>query len=306
MNEFSGNDNQALKVLMIEDDHDFAKLIEVRLRQESVPVFEVHHCSDLRSGMEAAVSLEPDMILLDLELPDSRGQETFNRLHAHVPQIPVMISSSLADATMALQMVREGAQDYLLKGSVDLKVLPRMILCALERHRIQTELGRLSMHDELTRLYNRRGFLAFGVEHMKFARRVNRGLSLVFLDLDGLKQINDSIGHRQGDLALVKAADLLRNTFRASDILARIGGDEFGVIALEAPQDSADIIRRRIEDATARFNKTSGLPFQLSFSLGIVSFDASKYFCIEQMIFAADKELYKQKHEKKGSVQPGG
>src|ERR1700686_5828877 len=96
--------------------------------------------------------------------------------------------------------------------------------------------------DDLTHLYNRRAFYALAAQQLKVMRRKEQGLLLFFADVDHLKNINDTYGHREGDLALVRAADALERTFRDSDILARLGGDEFAVLALDASSLNQEVI----------------------------------------------------------------
>src|SRR5205085_6171671 len=123
------------------------------------------------------------------------------------------------------------------------ELLIRAVRCAAKQYTLQTELGNLALQDELTGLYNRRGFLALAERQLKLARRSGRSLLLFFIDVDGLKDINDAFGHGEGDAALKCTAEALETTFRDSDVIARFGGDEFAALAIEASGQSEGSIR---------------------------------------------------------------
>lgn len=288
-----------IRVLLIDDDGHYAGVLKERLSQQSNPPFIVECADRLQIGMDQLAQTAADVILLDLFLPDSSGLETFERTRAQVPEVPIVILTVFDDDVMALEAVRKGAQDYLVKGQVDEKMLSRMIRYAIERHRLQAALRSLSMLDELTGLYNRRGFLNLAAQHLKLAQRTLRGLSLVYVDLDGLKQINDTFGHQEGDKALMATADILRGTFRSSDVLARIGGDEFAVLAIEARKDSNEVLGPRLQDKVAEHNAQRSLSYQLSVSEGMVYLDPQQAVSLEELMAQADQALYEQKRAKR-------
>ena len=158
------------------------------------------------------------------------------KVRAQAPEIPLVILTGLDDESLGLSAVQWGAQDYLVKGHADGNLLARCLLYSIERQRMQATLRNLSLTDPLTGLYNRRGLAALGKQQLKTARRNKSSLSLVLADLDGLKQINDTQGHQQGDAAIIEIANALKETFRQSDILARLGGDEFAALLPMAPR----------------------------------------------------------------------
>src|SRR5439155_15054078 len=140
-----------------------------------------------------------------------------------------------------------GAQDFLGKDELTPRSLRRVVRYAMERHRAQNDLVKLSTRDELTGLYNRRGFFMAAEPLARLAERAGRSFVIFYADLDGLKGINDAHGHSAGDEAIRDAAWILNQTFRSADIVARIGGDEFAVLAAEAPGSCVDVMLRRIE-----------------------------------------------------------
>jgi diguanylate cyclase (GGDEF)-like protein len=176
------------------------------------------------------------------------------------------------------------------------------VWCAVKQALLDRELRHLALTDELTCLYNRRGFFAAAAQQLKLARRNAQSLLLLFCDLDNLKKINDSYGHREGDLALIRTADALEHAFRDSDILARLGGDEFVVLASEASTKTQEILLRRLEKNLKKLNSESR--YELSLSVGVARFDPKRAISLGELIAQADEAMYEQKrnHQKSCNV----
>jgi diguanylate cyclase (GGDEF)-like protein/PAS domain S-box-containing protein len=172
-----------------------------------------------------------------------------------------------------------------------------------ERRRTLEELHSLSLTDDLTGLYNRRGFFSLAEQQLKQVQRNHEQAILVFADLDGLKQINDHYGHQEGSNAIVKAADILRQTFRAADILARLGGDEFTVLATTVSDDNAKTIETRLQQKLNAFNASHELPYDLSLSIGIARLDPLGKLSIEELMRQADAAMYEHKQELKAKLK---
>jgi diguanylate cyclase (GGDEF)-like protein/PAS domain S-box-containing protein len=147
--------------------------------------------------------------------------------------------------------------------------------------------------DELTGLHNRRAFMAIGEHEIRSGDRTGHPLAVVFADLDGMKRINDSFGHAEGDLALRDTADILRRTFRASDVVARLGGDEFCSLLPNCPPDQATVVLGRIEEAIQLHRGSR--PFDLSLSLGVAFHEAGVQESFEDLIRRADAAMYREK-----------
>ena len=165
-----------------------------------------------------------------------------------------------------------------------------------ERKRAEAALQSLSLIDELTGLYNRRGFLAVTEQHVDAIRRDNKVPIVVYADLDGLKEINDSYGHHEGDRALATAAQILKETFRSSDILARLGGDEFVALAAIDEYD-AQSLTDRVQEQFRASNALRARPYNLSVSMGVANFDDDRY-SIEDLMAQADRAMYEEKRRK--------
>ncbi|RMH22421.1 MAG: diguanylate cyclase [Gemmatimonadetes bacterium] len=246
-----------------------------------------------------------DAVLLNPALPDSEGIGGFDRLQAFAPDVPVVILSDSDDEELAVRAVQGGAQDYLLRSEATPELLIRAIRYGIERHRLLSALRSLSLIDDLTGLYNRRGFADLGEQYVKLARRSTRGVALVFLDIDRFKTINDTLGHHVGDRALLRVADLLKDTFRRSDIIARMGGDEFAVLALEASGEDARMLVDRLRAQIGEFNESSREPYRLSVSIGLARCEGDGRVRLEDLLEQADAAMYEEKRSKRRTVAQG-
>ena len=177
------------------------------------------------------------------------------------------------------------------------KTLQRTVLCAVKQSLLDRELRSLALTDDLTGFYNRRAFLALATQQIRVAIRKGQGLMLFFADVDYLKEINDSCGHREGDFALVHTANALEQTFRSSDILARLGGDEFAVFALETSSQYEDVILRRLEK-NLKASNAGETRYELSLSIGAARFDPKNPVSLGELLTQADQSMYKQKKDR--------
>ena len=170
-----------------------------------------------------------------------------------------------------------------------------LVISATRVIELQSELRRMGATDPLTRFMNRRGFLPTADHQLEVAKRYNRRMALAFLDLDGLKGVNDTLGHSAGDGMITEAAYMMRQTFRASDLLARMGGDEFCVLFETDSEHEAEAALQRLQDATDEANRQEGRPFTLSMSAGIAMFDPQEPLTLDELLGAADKKMYENK-----------
>jgi diguanylate cyclase (GGDEF)-like protein/PAS domain S-box-containing protein len=171
-----------------------------------------------------------------------------------------------------------------------------------ERIKMEEELRSLSLTDQLTGLYNRRGFITLADQYLKVLDRQKQGIFLLYADLDKLKWINDELGHSEGDRAIIEAAKILRDNYRKSDIVARMGGDEFVVLPVGNTGDSIDLITSRLRKALDDINSRGEFSFKLSLSVGIAYYDPEHPCSIEELITKADKMMYEQKRKNRNSV----
>ena len=165
---------------------------------------------------------------------------------------------------------------------------------AIQQCMAQEELRNLALTDDLTGLHNRRGLFALAGQQLKLARRNHQCALLFFADVDGLKQINDRLGHSEGDIAIRRVARILRATFRDSDIVARLGGDEFAILANEASLDSQKDIWRRLKE-NLRAEGLRDPRYSLSLSVGVARFDPRSALTLSDLLEYADQAMYEAK-----------
>jgi diguanylate cyclase (GGDEF)-like protein/PAS domain S-box-containing protein len=172
------------------------------------------------------------------------------------------------------------------------------------RKQFEDALRTLALVDELTGLYNRRGFVSLAERQLSLARRKKQPLVLIAADVDDLKGINDRFGHAVGDQALVAAAGILKQTYREADIIARLGGDEFTVFPIEASSGSTDMLVDRLNGNLRRYNDRHQREFTLSMSTGVALLEGELSKDVQQLLSEADSQLYRQKRER-GRLQRG-
>jgi diguanylate cyclase (GGDEF)-like protein len=173
-----------------------------------------------------------------------------------------------------------------------------------QRKQAEEQLRALSFTDELTGLFNRRGLLTMGAQQLKLARRTRRRLLAIYADLDNMKRINDKYGHTEGDAALIEAADVLREVFRESDIIARIGGDEFVVLAVDSDGAPSEALINRIHQRCILANLKRGHPYVLAMSAGSAEFDTDQPTTLEELVAQADRAMYAEKQKRQKRPPP--
>ena len=291
-------DQKPLRILLLEDDPADAHLLQEGLRDAVQNLVNWVWVQSVKEALEQLQIDTFDIILLDLDLPDSQGMETFLKVQAAAGQIPIMLLTGMAEQTLAAQAVRAGAQDYLIKG-YRINPLERAIYYAIEHHRLQTLLDSLSLTDDLTGLHNRRSFLLLAEEQFKLARRNRQELSVFLCDIDGMKQINDTFGPAEGDKALMGLAEILRTTFRDSDIIARLGEDQFAALAIGAIPASAELLTARLQVTLNRHNARPDRLYQLSFSVGVAQLESDVTMTVEELISNAEQALLEHKQNRR-------
>ena len=171
-----------------------------------------------------------------------------------------------------------------------------------EREKLVADLQELSVRDELTGLYNRRGLMNMVTQYCSIAKRIKKNAMLIFIDLDGMKKINDNYGHDEGDRALIDTANILKSAFRETDIIGRIGGDEFAVFGMVMESKAIDIVTERIHEKLEKhireYTGRSEKPYASSFSYGIAFADPQKTNSCDSLMSEADKNMYLQKRRK--------
>jgi diguanylate cyclase (GGDEF)-like protein/PAS domain S-box-containing protein len=419
-----------INILLIEDNHDYARLIKRIISDKSSNLMDVEHHETFSKGYERLLDGEIDLVLLDLDLPDSGNIDKIIRIHGST-EVPIIVLTGTEDEQVAIKAVQMGAQDYLMKSNLDSSLLVRSIRYAIERKKVDDKLKRteerfrllienavdliaildidgtmqyvspshkrvlgyedqdllgkkafefihpedlptvveifsqgiqkigdenydqdmsysaefrfrhkegywltlesfgrlyppesgemgiiinsrdvtvrkkmeeslrsLSITDDLTNLYNRRGFMSFAEHHIKTADRKGERMMLILIDLDGLKQINDAYGHKEGDMALIDTAEVIKDTFRKSDLIARVSGDEFVVLTTDTKLNAIEAIRMRLVKNIEAHNSKQKRLYKISLSFGIAVYDPENPSSIDRLIVEADELMYMEKHKK--------
>jgi two-component system cell cycle response regulator len=293
-----------IRILLVGEVKDACQLRGI-LGGEDSTQFHIAHVSGLDLAAKRLSSDPADVLLLELDSKQQHGRPYVEAARAAAPDTPIVILAESEDELLAVEALRQGAQDFLAKERLDRPALVRALRYSIERHRLQKNLQNLSLIDDLTGLYNRRGFLALSEQHLRMIQRKGAAL-LIYLDLDDLKLINDTYGHLEGNRALMVTANVLRACFRQSDILARLGGDEFCVLMTDAGQDSAQQVRKRLQQRLDFINALSSWHFRLSLSVGIAEVPVVHQPSLEQLLRIADTQMYEEKKNKqlRGSDSP--
>jgi diguanylate cyclase (GGDEF)-like protein len=292
---------RTIKIFLVEDNPSDAKLIREMLTEIPNIRFTLEQAERLGDALKRlAGGPEVDVVLLDLSLPDGRGLDTFNRFQDGFKEAapPVIVLTGVEDETVGVSAVQGGAQDYLVKGRVDGNLMARSIRFAIERQRMVKELKLLSVSDDLTGLYNRRGFLTFGGELLKLGRRISTQVFLIFADLDKIKWINETLGQAEGDKALKEIASILRRAYRETDTIARIGGDEFIVMGILASGIPVEVLAQRLQRQLDEYNQKRPDAHPLALNISAASYPIGAFMNIDDLLQKADEMMYEQKRAK--------
>jgi len=172
--------------------------------------------------------------------------------------------------------------------------------------RSSLRLHTLLITDELTGLYNRRGFFTLAEDCLMLAKREKKRLMMLYADLDNFKEINDMFGHEEGDRLIKETAGILKLTYRKSDIIARIGGDEFVVFPAGTDEDNIAIIANRLQENIENFNARNNNKYKLKISTGIAMYDPNSMQSIDELLAQADAQMYKHKKSKNKGYKRSG
>jgi len=338
----SNSQPQQLKTLLVEDNEGDAFLIKEGLACSQEIQFALTYVNRLSKAIELLQTDFFNIILLDLNLPDSQGLETFFAIEKIVPHLPIIILSGLNDESLALQAVREGAQDYLVKGQTSTEVLIRSMNYAIERmhhlekiHQSEVSLQQVNQEltqqvenhiseiehrdlvvkklfllakiDKVTGIANRHHLEDFLQREWNNAIRNQLSISIIMIDIDFFKLYNDTYGHQAGDLCLRQVSQAIKNTIkRPKDLVARYGGEEFIVILSDINLDGTMMVAENIRSeikALSIPHQTSKMSNYLTVSLGVSQSIPQLNSSASSLIVAADKALYLAKEKGRDQVE---
>jgi diguanylate cyclase (GGDEF)-like protein len=281
------------KILVVDDEEPMRKLIVSLLSPKG------HQCVTANNGREALdkfMETKFDALITDIVMPEMDGITLTEELSKHYQNLPVMVMTGYTEEYSAETAIASGAREFINKPFSISEFLIRFDKM-MRDHKGEEALLALSLIDELTGLYNRRRFFVLTDQYLKLSVRTKKRLLLLFIDMDNLKWINDHQGHNEGDQALIDLANILKKTFRESDIIARIGGDEFVVLS-ESTDENGEIVLTRLYENIKDHNAKGSRCYTLSISVGTTQFDPKYPISIDELLSKADALMYAQKRKK--------
>lgn len=293
-----------LRLLCVDADASTASWLDVALIAAAAERVQIDHVDSTREALALLGDAPYDVALVAISADGEVGLDALAAIQELSAEVAPVALLEVSDLGIAVRAIRAGAQDAIVRGRGDAEALSRALRFAVERQRVRTVLHTRTLVDDLTGLYNRRGFISLARQHVKTAERLSRDLVHVFLDVDGMKQINDTFGHREGDLALIESADILRATFRESDVIARMGGDEFAVMAMETSSIAETTVVERLRAQLKAHNDRGHRPYALSFSIGTTRHIAGSPCELDELLLRADRMMYEQKRSRFATPSP--
>ncbi len=279
-------------ILIAEDDPDYRQLLS---RRASRMGLEVHLAADGQQAMDALTEQRFDALVLDLYMPEYTGLDVIDAARKIDPDVQALILTGSASVETAVEALRAGVYDYLTKPLESMTSFELALSRALERRylvkenkRLFEEIQRLAVTDSLTGLYNRHKLQDNLETEVERAKRYSRPLSIIMIDMDKLKVINDTFGHAAGDEALKLVARSIQRSIRKVDLGTRFGGDEFIVLLPEADREEAAAVAKRIREAILDAEFDSG---KLSVSMGVVQWQTG-FDTLKDFVHAADEAMY--------------
>ncbi len=252
------------------------------------------YCCETAASAVAALALMDktsfDFMVSDVKTPDLNIFELIKKAKKRRPDMAIVIMGGGIDEATYDRAMEKGASDFIEKP-----VTLQDMLMRLKHARLHERLREMSITDELTGLYNRRGFFTLAEHQLKMANRLKRGVYLLFADFDKLKALNDMYGHREGDMALTKTAEILKSVFRDSDIVSRIGGDEFVVVPIGTAEDNVSKIIARLQSSIDEYNSQRSGKGMVSLSVGTAYYDPDDPCSVTELLVRADQSMYDRK-----------
>lgn len=296
-------DGKIIRILLIEDDEDDYKILrDCLMEQDNQSAFALDWVETFQVGLKDIERADHDVYLIDHYLGAYSGLDLLKEAVLAGCQAPLIIVTGQSDREIDQAALMAGAMDYLVKGKMDGQLLERTIRYALERSRLLKKIRELAVRDALTGLYNRRELHRFLEYEIIKSRRYNHAFSLLLMDIDHFKDINDRFGHRLGDEILQQVAQMLLNQTRGCDLPARYGGDEFIIVQPETPTPQgligAERLRKVVENVSIQVLNEGGEleKLEITVSIGMAGYPGDAETG-EEIIDLADQALYQAKRK---------
>jgi len=290
-------DDEKPVVLVVDDNSQNLKLLTNTLRKRG---YRVSVAQDGETALSRAQSTQPDLILLDVMMPKMDGIETCRRLrdHIEIENVPVIFITAATDTETKLRAFRAGGVDFITKPFIEEEVLARVNV-HIQLDKTLKELEKLSATDTLTGAFNRRFAYKILAQQIEISKREKTAFIICYIDIDGLKRINDAHGHLTGDTMIKTVSNCIKENIRMSDYLFRMGGDEFLILLPKIKvQDFHNLIKRIKRKLNQR--KIADVP--IDFSFGFCEFRGDENIACETLISKADAKMYEEKLNKKCKV----
>ncbi len=295
-----------MRLLLVEDNQADADFLAASLRRQRAGDVQLVTVGTLKDATaQLAVPQVPpfDVVLLDLHLPDGSGLQCVDVVQSVNDTIPIVVLSGQDDEEFAISILNKGVQDYLVKWEGQGRTILRSIRYAIERKRSELRMNFLAQFDPLTGIPNRHSFHEQLARATARARREARGVTLLFLDLDEFKVVNDTLGHDAGDRLLKEVAERLRRAVRAGDVVARLGGDEFAVMmeGLHGPREVESIAEGLLGVIAEPFH-IADRRLSVTTSIGIAMFPGDTPD-VQLLLKNADIAMYQAKESGKNTFK---
>lgn len=291
-------------ILVIDDSPEIHALLDVRLRPEAL---RIEHATTPMEGLAMAASLQPDLILLDVDMPEMGGLEVCTRLKENpvTSSLPIIFLTGADSVDSKVRGFDLGAVDYITKPFEPAELRAR-VRAALRTKRLHDMLSARAQLDGLTGLWNRGYFNQRLSDEVLAVRRYGRALSLVMIDVDHFKRLNDGYGHPFGDMVLQRIGETLTAHSRATDAACRYGGEELAMILTETSGDGAMVLAERLRVAIEAIElRPKGKPVVVTASLGVVdatTLGEASQVSVQTLLAGADAALYRAKETGRNRV----
>ncbi len=304
------NGNNAVSVLVCDSDEAYRGRLTEMLAQEQPINFQVREASDA-SQIESELADEvPDIILLDLNLPEKSALELLREIHT-AELAPVVIIAADGNEQLAVESMKSGAYDYIAKSHLTPENLVQSIVEARENWKLtreteelQADLAHMAMYDALTEVLSRRAILEHIEAEIQRTMRYKRDLSLLLVDIDLFKDVNDTYGHVAGDAVLREVAQSLKFNTRRSDFVGRYGGEEFLVVLPETTQNKALVLAEKLRARVAQLTVPLDGKVIGGFTVSIGAATYEDDLTVEALVHRSDEWMYKAKEKGRNQVQP--
>jgi len=288
-----------VRLLVVENDDGDVRLLRHMLREaENGERFGIISCRRVSECCDLCRAQHVDVILLDLDLEESSGIETFRALRNAVATIPVIVLAGKRDEDVGLLAVSEGAEDYLPKQDITPRFISRAIRYAVERHELKVRLQYLATHDPVTGAFNRHHFNQTIEEELARSQRYKHSIGFLMADINRFKEINDRFGHQSGDAVLRRVAGFLSEQVRTVDMVVRYGGDEFLLVLPETGEGCREVADRVRTAALQMTDVHSAIEFPITLAIGASWWNPDDDRSIEEILAEADQRMYADKRRR--------